>query len=56
MCNDSVLKIIVCARNALNDTQIECTNTAFLWTCPGGYLQVQSALWIYFKIDGCIQT
>ena len=37
-------------------TEIECTNTAFLWTCPGGYLQVQSALWIYFKIDECIQT
>ena len=38
------------------DTKIECTNTAFHWSCPGGYLQVHSALWTYYKIDGCIQT
>ena len=46
----------VCYENNCVYTKIECTNTAFHWSCPGGYLQVYSALWTYFKIDGCIQT
>ena len=33
---------------------IECTNTAFNWTCPGGYIQVGSATWL--TVAECMQT
>lgn len=36
------------------DAKTECTNTAFNWTCPGGYLLVERALWT--KDDRCVQT
>jgi hypothetical protein len=35
------------------DTYIACVNTESNWTCPGGYLRVDSALWKTISYQIC---